>query len=563
MNDMLPDYNKITSAYLNDFFEITKKYEGVLPGINVTLSRFKEIAFKQLEDFRPKLMFYGVYNGGKSTLLNAVMGQELAKVADIPTTDKIESYDWNSYLLFDTPGIGAPVVHEKISSEFIDECQVVLFLISATVAFELKQIYEEMLRIIDKNKVLLIVLNDKSGLNFSDENDQMIIETIRKKIIANFHAAGCSEEIIKKYKIHIVNSADALDARLSKDKELEKFSGINDLESSMLRELRKIDAFKILTDLLDKLCVEVNAYISALGSLISGSSYDNVKNEINEINLRYNNFVSLIRDDINKNCLGMADSMFSSCRSEYSPELIEKKIRGVYGDYAKKIEKSVSNIIELAFDDFLVSLRKLYDQIILLDKDFSFDNVQPDLESMGDNYKLDFESIKSFIKNKKKDSSFCGKNKYYDEDDDEKKSFFNIFFFTKWPVPVPIPASVRIITGIINKLVNDEKGEREYRRLQKWAEQETAEREQLMQEQMSLMQNFRQHCDVMVEEYIEDLKNKFEKHAESQIKPLFNLADNICAELFKDQKNIYSDIQKLKLISASINKFRDGLVVVS
>ena len=56
----------------------------------------------------PTLMFYGVYNAGKSTLLNAIMGQAVASVADIPETHQVTGYKWNGYELFDTPGINGP-----------------------------------------------------------------------------------------------------------------------------------------------------------------------------------------------------------------------------------------------------------------------------------------------------------------------------------------------------------------------------------------------------------------------------------------------------------------------
>lgn len=35
------------------------------------------------------VMVYGIYNAGKSTLINALIGQEVAPTGDIPLTDKV------------------------------------------------------------------------------------------------------------------------------------------------------------------------------------------------------------------------------------------------------------------------------------------------------------------------------------------------------------------------------------------------------------------------------------------------------------------------------------------
>ena len=45
---------------------------------------------KNLLNFdKPKVMVYGIYNSGKSTLINALMKQEVAEMADRPMTDRI------------------------------------------------------------------------------------------------------------------------------------------------------------------------------------------------------------------------------------------------------------------------------------------------------------------------------------------------------------------------------------------------------------------------------------------------------------------------------------------
>ena len=65
---------------------------------------------------QPRIMVYGYYNAGKSTLLNALMGEVKAEMADRPLTAKVDEYEWNGYTLLDTPGIDAPIEHEDIAN---------------------------------------------------------------------------------------------------------------------------------------------------------------------------------------------------------------------------------------------------------------------------------------------------------------------------------------------------------------------------------------------------------------------------------------------------------------
>ena len=72
---------------------------------------------KNLLDFdKPKVMVYGIYNSGKSTLINALMRQEVAEMADRPMTNQISEFDRNEYVLVDSPGIDAPIAHEMVTN---------------------------------------------------------------------------------------------------------------------------------------------------------------------------------------------------------------------------------------------------------------------------------------------------------------------------------------------------------------------------------------------------------------------------------------------------------------
>jgi tRNA U34 5-carboxymethylaminomethyl modifying GTPase MnmE/TrmE len=61
-----------------------------------------------------RIQLYGTYNAGKSTLVNVLLGKNEAVVGEIPTTDKVDEFNWNGYKLLDSPGVNAPIEHEEI-----------------------------------------------------------------------------------------------------------------------------------------------------------------------------------------------------------------------------------------------------------------------------------------------------------------------------------------------------------------------------------------------------------------------------------------------------------------
>lgn len=75
----------------------------------------EEIYRSKLADLRPEIMVYGIYNAGKSSIINELIQSDRAAVSDRPMTDKVDYYEWNGYRLADTPGVGAPIEHENVT----------------------------------------------------------------------------------------------------------------------------------------------------------------------------------------------------------------------------------------------------------------------------------------------------------------------------------------------------------------------------------------------------------------------------------------------------------------
>ncbi|MBQ7501953.1 50S ribosome-binding GTPase [bacterium] len=200
----------------------------------------KEV-FSLLNSPKPRIMVYGIYNSGKSTLVNAIMGKAVAEVADRPMTWKIAEYDTGSYVLIDSPGVDAPKEHEQIADSKLRECHVILFVISSKGGFESEANYRKMCELIRLNIPFYIVLNDRGyalAENASEEEKKRAqvkhaeeLENIRRKILINLEKFSGDPAIGGRYVVIQLNARRAwLGVEKNNPKLFEK-SGVRDLEN--------------------------------------------------------------------------------------------------------------------------------------------------------------------------------------------------------------------------------------------------------------------------------------------------------------------------------------------
>ncbi len=148
-----------------------------------------------LEFEKPRVMVYGIYNSGKSTLINSILKKDVAQMADRPMTDSIDQYDQGNFILIDSPGVDAPIEHEKVTTEFLSKCHVILFVMSTQGGFESRYNYEKMYELIKQRVPFIIVLNErataiskndtKAEQNRKKQLHEQEIKDIKKKVIEN------------------------------------------------------------------------------------------------------------------------------------------------------------------------------------------------------------------------------------------------------------------------------------------------------------------------------------------------------------------------------------------
>lgn len=85
----------------------------------------------QVRHHMPHIVCTGIYNAGKSTLLNALAGQELFPTGDVPTTKQVAQAEFDGAVYVDTPGLNAQEEDDLETQKAYQSADFILFVSNA------------------------------------------------------------------------------------------------------------------------------------------------------------------------------------------------------------------------------------------------------------------------------------------------------------------------------------------------------------------------------------------------------------------------------------------------
>lgn len=232
------------------------------------LNIFNKHIETKLQDFKPTLMIYGVYNAGKSTLLNALFGkEEMAKTGDAPETKKIHKYTYNGYTIFDTPGLNAKSEDDTVTKEHLKKSELVVFIMSNNGSLEEEYVYEKISEVVKAKKPIIIVLNNKSGIDMKSTDSLALIN----KVGENLRKIGDRnniENIETKVSLCQVNAKSALKGKIENKNLILKKSNILYLENMIEDILDKAGTKEVINALNLYISNFINSVISKIDNKI-------------------------------------------------------------------------------------------------------------------------------------------------------------------------------------------------------------------------------------------------------------------------------------------------------
>ena len=192
---------------------------------------------QRVEDDRIRIMLFGAYNAGKSTLLNALLGKESARIGDVPTTDKVDRYDWHGHVLLDTPGVNAPIEHQEVSEAELERTDLVLYVMRQEDQ-DAKDSMDRLFRLLKAGRPLFLLLN-------YEESDEAIVRQVREKLsqtlVEGASRYGYDLGALAQVPVMQLNAKAALRGRLENKLKLQEFSGYDEFILRFTDWLRAYD----------------------------------------------------------------------------------------------------------------------------------------------------------------------------------------------------------------------------------------------------------------------------------------------------------------------------------
>lgn len=332
-------------------FELVKQTENIAQSFQIPTSTMLSEIQQEASNKVLNIMLYGAYNAGKSTLINVLSGREVAPVADIPKTDKVDRYQWNDYVLLDTPGVNAPIEHDRVTTEQLSRCSVILFVIRDG-DMDSKDVYDRLFDLLRKDKKIFIVLNNQLE---NAEQKQQAAEHIRQ-ILVNL-APSHQVDLPKLAEVEIVamNLRTALKGRMQNQEKLLEHSGyssfiehFNAWTMQQNSERQHFNGFKNFVNerWFSPLLEQITKQKSAQDQEKSRALLDE-KNELSEQkNVIFNRVSEVIRQQATAN----KSSMMAILQNNRDENLIKSEMGNLFRQMSSAVEQSMQK--ELANFNF-------------------------------------------------------------------------------------------------------------------------------------------------------------------------------------------------------------------
>ena len=218
-----------------------------------TIPSIRELSRAKKAQAGATIMVYGVYNAGKSTLINALLGQELAAVADVPETACVQGYRWGDFEVLDTPGIDAPLEHEEITREQLVQSDVVIFVVNPLGVVEEEKTLDVLLELVLAGKMIFLVLNCKNRF------DPIDLERVKDELRQRIQLKAGNQRVLDHIPIVEVNARSALKAKLENKQNLLNSSGFPKFENALAEFFASVEQKAIVA----RVATEFRSYIQS------------------------------------------------------------------------------------------------------------------------------------------------------------------------------------------------------------------------------------------------------------------------------------------------------------
>lgn len=397
-NSILLDYKSVLENNKTSLVNAIHEYNSEDIKLNNYISEIESIYSNKLKDVKPYIMVYGIYNAGKSSIINELLGDDLAAVNDKPETDSVDEYEWNGYTIADTPGVGAPIKHEEVTTEHLRRADIVMFVMASTGSNEKDDNYRRLKAITDAGKKVIIIINDKNGDLGSNDQELGIITTKVKENLRQYNLDS------NDYVITIVNAKRARDGRIKNKPALIEKSNIQELKGIILSELKKTNNYIVINNAILDILTQINSIQSYLVAYDNKSEIlalknllDNIRNAKKVLKSNMSEYITLKTNKLMP--IVEADIWENKENEDKISMVFNEHIQNLNQDIVKKLEEELAITNQDIFSHITDVTKEIEDKLKALEnhkEEFIFDVNKNDYsETIGETIKSNNSEIEN------------------------------------------------------------------------------------------------------------------------------------------------------------------------
>lgn len=314
------------------------------------------------EDKRQKadahIMVYGVYNAGKSTLINALLGQGAAEIDDVPKTDSVSAYRWGRYDILDTPGVDAPIAHQKITDEEMLKADAVIFVVNPVGAAEELATLSKLLELVKARKQVFLVFNEKQTLEIEDFFKLKDQTQARLQALAVQQGLG---EVLQEIPIMRVNAKSAFKGKTENKKALLEKSGFPEFEKRLTEFLQSIS----LNQIYGRLKASLVDFLSGSLKDLQARSQANIVKKYDDLLKNIERNKNQVRIHVRQAIAAERGSIASKVQSQLHRCVFEEQHSASQAEMERNIEQFFQYSAEKVNDVLQVEVSALMQQLQL------------------------------------------------------------------------------------------------------------------------------------------------------------------------------------------------------
>ena len=329
-------------------------------------------AIINIKDDLFSIAFFGAFSDGKSTILSLLIDKYDIAISPEPTTDKIQAYEFNDYLIIDTPGLFSDnLMHDELTKKYISEANIVIFTLDPVNPLKESHLPTIKWILSDLNKIesTIFVINKMDEIaDLEDDNDFEKNAEIKKEVVSEIIKDEVGITEINKM---VCIAADPFGLGLShwkNNEDYKKISRIDTLEkmiskfkSSYENELVVKAGISVIRDASTCIISELDDIKTSLNSEL-----DCLKNQIDE----FENRIKTLNGDINRSYVNIKDEfiilrkeLFLKIDSSSNINELSEVIQAQLGKDAYIIQEKIDLIIRKHTNNLLSESQKIFESL--------------------------------------------------------------------------------------------------------------------------------------------------------------------------------------------------------